>query len=74
MQKKNYYKRSIFAAVILLIIAAVILAIAPREMKWLSCIPVLLMLPIGLWRIYKENKQNQIPPSYNYRYHYEPRG
>lgn len=74
MQKKNYYKRSVFAAVILLIIAAVILAIAPNNLKWLSCIPVLLMLPIGVWRIYKENKQNQIPPSYNYRYHYEPRG
>ena len=69
-KKKNYYRRFLLAAILLIIATTVIYNITEGYAQLLALIPFCAIIPLGMWRMKQEGKQNNTPASYNYNYRY----
>ena len=69
-KKKNYYRRFLLAAILLIIATTVIYNITEGYALLLAFIPFCAIIPLGIWRMKLEEKQNNTPASYNYNYRY----
>ena len=69
-KKKNYYRRFLFAAILLIIATVVIYNMTEGYAQLLAFIPFCAIIPLSMWRMKLEDKQENTPPSNNYRYSY----
>lgn len=69
-KKKNYYWRFLLGAIVLIIATVVIFCITDGYAQLWALVPFCGIIPLGIWRLKLEEKQNNMPPNYNYRYRY----